>query len=75
MRTQFLKRCAMAVLLAAAVLAAASQTATASGTATFDSCHVQCPGSRCEAATSWYVFWDDCSCSCNAQGQATCGCS
>lgn len=75
MRTKFLERCAVVVLIAGAVLAGTSQTATAASGASLDSCSVVCPTSKCEAGTSWYVFWDDCSCSCNAQGQAQCGCS
>lgn len=73
MLTRWMKRCALCAFLAGTGLAAASQPADASEAV--DSCSATCPGGSCSASTAWYVFWDDCMCSCTGDGRPTCSCS
>jgi hypothetical protein len=77
MRTHLMKRCALALVTAGAVVALTSEPARAAGSSSrlMDACSATCPGGGCEASTSWYVFWDDCLCTCTGDGRPTCSCS
>lgn len=69
-----LKTIAFVSLMAAAGMAVTSQVALA-GTPVFDSCNATCgSGGGCSASSSWYQFWEDCSCGCTSSGTALCSC-
>jgi hypothetical protein len=65
-------------VIAGLMLSATSRLALAGSVSrtALDSCFVNCGnGGACNASTSWYNFWDDCTCTCGTGGNAVCQCN